>query len=244
MAARHHSLAERQNIVEGCCQQTELERLESLPISVSRATGEVHSMLAGFFFISVLIAFAVTKLSIWLCLRRKILDLPNFRSSHSAPIPRIGGTGILAGFCLSLIALYVAGLWGFLWKLVSFRDLILMITVSVGMAIVGRYDDLHVLSPAFKMGLQLPIALLVFTYGISIDSLSLPYLKPVTLGVFALPLTVLWLIDSSNVFNFMDGINGLACGTAVVYGAFLRSLRGGKEIVSSQPSRFCWLEVL
>jgi UDP-GlcNAc:undecaprenyl-phosphate GlcNAc-1-phosphate transferase len=58
-------------------------------------------------------------------------------------------------------------------------------------------------------------------FGLMIDRLYIPGIGPLALGWFAPALTLLWLAGLTNAYNFMDGIDGLAAGTAVVAAGFL-----------------------
>ena len=171
---------------------------------------------------SGLIAYGVTKLSIILSLRCGVLDLPNLRSSHTQPVPRMGGIGILAGFFICLAVL--AGLEGLgvMREGILTRDVLLFVIAGAGMAIAGFCDDLYRLNPATKFLMQFVLAGLLIGLGARLESLAFPGLKPLALGFLAIPVTLLWLTGFANVFNFMDGINGMAGGTGVVFsGLFL-----------------------
>ena len=174
-------------------------------------------MLWILFLVSALIAYGVTKLSIALSLRRGVLDLPNPRSSHSRPVPRMGGLGILAGFFLSTAGLGVFGLRAGMDAGIFTRDVLLVVIAGAGVAITGLCDDLYHLKPATKFLMQFVLAGLVIVLGARVEILTFPLGGPLALGLFAFPLTLLWLTGFANIFNFMDGINGLAAGTGVVY---------------------------
>lgn len=176
-------------------------------------------MLWILFLVSVLIALGVTPLTIVLSLRAHILDVPSNRSSHSRPMPRLGGLGILAGFYLAFAGLWLVEPLGFARCPVHNRDLLAVLTAGIGMAATGLYDDLYRLDPRMKFLMQLLLAVLVVSFGIRIESLSIPFRGPFVLGVFSVPLTLLWLTGFANIYNFMDGIDGLAAGTGAVYGA-------------------------
>ncbi len=177
-------------------------------------------MLWILFSAGVLIAYAVTELSIRLSLRRGVLDVPNDRSSHSLPVPRMGGLGILSGFYLSIAALGVLEQLGFVQNGPFSRDILVVLVAGAGMAATGLADDLHHFEPGTKFLMQFGIAAMVVAFGIRIEHAALPAWGPLDMGVFSFPLTILWLIGFSNVYNFMDGINGLAAGTGAVYGIF------------------------
>jgi UDP-N-acetylmuramyl pentapeptide phosphotransferase/UDP-N-acetylglucosamine-1-phosphate transferase len=129
----------------------------------------------------------------WL-LSRQILDRPNERSAHNVPIPRGGGLAIMA---------VLLPAWAFiqptLWPL-------LLATAALGA--VGWWDDLRGLKPWPRLIAQ----------GLAVG-LGLYQLGPVTQGLLPLPLDLalcgiawLWFV---NLFNFMDGIDGIAGGEAI-----------------------------
>lgn len=174
-------------------------------------------MLWILFLGSALVAYGVTKLSIALSLKKGMLDLPNVRSSHSQPVPRMGGVGILAGFFLPLGTLAVVGQWGVAADYATTREVLLFVIAGAGMAITGLCDDLYSLNPAAKFLLQFVLAAAVMALGARVEILSLPPGVSLALGLFAYPITLLWLTGFANIFNFMDGINGMAAGTGLVY---------------------------
>lgn len=173
-----------------------------------------------FFLFSAVLSYAVTKLSIGISLRRGILDVPNPRSSHSGLVPRVGGIGILCGFYISLAGFSFITSSGVSVDTVSLSEVFLIILVGCGSAATGLYDDLRGLQPLRKFSFQLVLAVLVVAFGHQLEVFSVPFSPPVILGVVAVPLTIVWLTGFSNAYNFMDGINGLAGGTGVAYGAF------------------------
>jgi UDP-GlcNAc:undecaprenyl-phosphate GlcNAc-1-phosphate transferase len=170
--------------------------------------------------LSALVSFFITRLSIKLSLRRGILDLPGPRSSHSEPVPRLGGVGIVCGVYLPLM-----GLWGLGFKTLGqqglwSREVMIILVVAAGMGVTGFCDDMFRLSPPAKLALQLVWVLVGVGFGIRLQSIRTPFDGALVLGALAVPVTVLWLAGFANVYNFMDGINGLAAGTGITYSAF------------------------
>jgi len=138
------------------------------------------------------------------------LDIPNERSSHTRPIPRGGGLVIVLGFYLGL-ALWLsiggslsARAWGWL------IGALLVATVSF-------IDDLH----------SLPAAPRLAAHAIGAGFLTIVGVQDRELPIaLALPLAFLWIALVTNVYNFMDGIDGLAASQAVIAGTALM-LAGG-----------------
>jgi len=143
----------------------------------------------------LLISFFVALLCIgWLAhshVARLALDEPNARSLHSIPVPRTGGIGLLIGIAAGW-ALIAPQLPWFFWAALA-----LLIAISL-------IDDLRGLSAALRMIIHLCAALLLVR--------ALPELQEsLVLSVVAIFL-IGWMC---NLYNFMDGSDGLAGGMAV-----------------------------
>ncbi|MCG8565105.1 MAG: glycosyltransferase family 4 protein [Desulfobacterales bacterium] len=126
-----------------------------------------------------------------------LVDRPNARSSHTAPTPRGGGVGILMAFVAAGFYLDIPpGFW----------------MPMAALSIVSLWGDRSEIPPRLRLILQFILAL--------ISIWSLPQM-PWTLGIILiLPLAV-FMVGSCNIYNFMDGINGIAAGTGMVGFAFL-----------------------
>lgn len=138
---------------------------------------------------------------------RSMLDIPNIRSSHSLPTPRGGGVAIVVAFIGSLGCAYFA----------DRIPLALIASVACAgglIAVVGFLDDHgHVAARwrllAHGIGAALTLLFLGGLPPMQIGSLMIePALLRNVLGVFYL----VWML---NLYNFMDGIDGLACTEAV-----------------------------
>jgi Fuc2NAc and GlcNAc transferase len=139
--------------------------------------------------------------------RNARFDRINKRSSHSTPTPRGGGIAITTITIAAFLAL--AG--------VATRS----VTFAAAAAIVGVIsflDDLRSLSARVRFAAHIAAALVVV--------LVIGYIRELhvagtafQLGIFGLPLTVFWIIGMTNAYNFMDGIDGIAGGQAVIAAA-------------------------
>jgi UDP-N-acetylmuramyl pentapeptide phosphotransferase/UDP-N-acetylglucosamine-1-phosphate transferase len=172
---------------------------------------------AAIFFLAGVVSYLVTG---WLAngpARLRALDIPNGRSSHTRPMPRMGGLGIVAAFGLLLPLLWVMLLpkatnWIYATKL---GIALLSYIVIAG---VGLIDDLRRIGPLAKYLGQLGAALITIWSGVIFLHLNIPYAGTMMIGWLAGSLmTIIWLTGFSNFFNFMDGIDGLAGGIGVIY---------------------------
>ena len=136
----------------------------------------------------------------------RLLDRPNHRSLHSRATPRIGGIGILGG-----LALVVLPSWSTLAE-----PLRLSLVCYAALSVVSLLDDARGLGAATRLLIHLGAALIVVvSFGLS---------------PLAIALAVIGLAWSANLFNFMDGADGLAGGMAVVgFGTMALALTGTPE---------------
>lgn len=139
----------------------------------------------------------------------RLIDLPNVRSSHHVPRPRGGGLGIVAGVVLASL---IASLMGTPWP----RELWILLGGAGLVSVVGLWDDLRSLSVWPRLAVQAAAAILVVVALGSLDRLPLPSPADVPLGLAGAALVVVWIVGVTNFFNFMDGVDGLAAGQAVI----------------------------
>ena len=145
------------------------------------------------------LAIAILRRTPWAA---RLADVPNERSLHAQPRPRIGGLGILAG--AFPLALYFAGAPG-----------ALILSCALGLALVSLLDDLRGLPVAVRLGAHAVAALVAMAILV-----PLPAGSPAThwLAWVAALGAVAWM---TNLYNFMDGSDGLAGTMGVVgFGAY------------------------
>lgn len=118
------------------------------------------------------------------------MDLPNQRSLHERPIPRSGGLAVMAGILTVWLSLNTPALWP-------------LALAGGGLMAVSFFDDLFGVSVGWRFAMHLAVAIAYLHSG------STLFLDP--LVVVLLVLMIVWAI---NLYNFMDGANGLAGGMA------------------------------
>jgi|GEM_PF-158204 len=144
-------------------------------------------------------------------IRKNIMDVPNARSSHTGTVPRGGGAAIVATFYLGLIVMLVC-------ELVSV-ELVLSLAGGVVVAAAGWIDDRKGLSPNVRIIVHFAAAIWALYWLNGFPSLNIGHL-PINLelmGVLIGSLIIVWMI---NLYNFMDGIDGLA-GTEAIFVAII-----------------------
>jgi Fuc2NAc and GlcNAc transferase len=140
--------------------------------------------------------------------RRALLDRPNERSLHQTPVPRLGGVAIV--FAVTLV---MAAYWA---SYGVARDLASWLAAALAVAALGLLDDLRPLPAAVRFSVQLAIAAGVCAF---VPPPARIPLTPSLALVLPLPLTaagaVLGIAAVLNIYNFMDGMDGLAGAQAV-----------------------------
>jgi len=151
----------------------------------------------------------------------RLFDSPDGgRRLHDHPVPRLGGVAVylVAAAVASLLFIRVAPL--FLPDGAPGDEQIRILAgVFLGSAIlflVGLVDDLRGLSAGVKFGAQILAASIVYFFGLRIGSIALGYGIGVPVGVLEIPLLFLWIVGLTNAYNFIDGLDGLAAGVAVI----------------------------
>lgn len=147
------------------------------------------------------------------------LDIPNERSSHTVPVPRGGGVGVLLGFGAGVAAAAALGSTLPDWRVLA--------GVAV-MAGLGLYEDLvGDLAVWWRLLVQVAAATLVIQWYGPLVRLPLPAPLDVDLGLLGWPLSLLWVVGVMNIFNFLDGIDGFAGAQGVIAGLGLAAVGWG-----------------
>jgi UDP-GlcNAc:undecaprenyl-phosphate GlcNAc-1-phosphate transferase len=160
-------------------------------------------------------AFALSAISTWWLVRREGrlgIDKPDsHRKRHERPISRLGGGALFLTLALGFLALAI--------RLPEFLDdWAAVMAANAIIFSIGFLDDLKPLGAKIKLLGQVGAALILYSFGVSIDILSNPLGEgSIVLGWWSLPVTVLWLIAIPNIINLIDGMDGLATG----FGLFL-----------------------
>ncbi len=144
---------------------------------------------------------------------RRMLDIPNERSSHTRPTPRGGG--------LAIVAVTLVGGSLFLFYAHTEPTLPQWVFYSIGALLVAGVswlDDLRSL-PHQARFVAHAVAALVVMVGLGVwRQLVLPVIGVLHLDWLGWPLTFLWIVGLTNAYNFMDGIDGIAAGQGIVAG--------------------------
>lgn len=171
----------------------------------------------------------------------RLLDHPNERSLHATPVPRTGGLAV----CAALLTAWVAH------RVLPGTETV-PVPLFVGASLVAAisiFDDRYGLSQTVRLAVQLAAALMLIYGGLVPQGEALPGM-PLTASSTAIAtgtvFLVLWL---TNLYNFMDGMDGFAAGMAVIGFGALALLGWGQEdalfagsalTVSAAAAGFLW----
>ena len=147
------------------------------------------------------------------CQQNNLFDLPNqLRKIHHGPIPRLGGIAIYLAFFLPLLLLSLTDGRNSVFFLRHSELLLSLCAASSLVFAIGLYDDIKGATVLQKLGVQTAAAVLIYLLDFKITLLSVPFVGSVPLGVLGFPITIFWIVGITNALNFVDGIDGLACG--------------------------------
>lgn len=174
-------------------------------------------MIAAFlaFVVTVLFMFVLRPLAIAVGL----VDVPGGRKRHGVPVPVIGGIAMSIGLGLGT-------------SLVDHPDSWSPILLGVYLlAVVGTIDDRFDLPANVRLIAQSCAALLVvFASGIVVSDLGEYFGHSLSLGLLAVPFTILFVLTLVNAFNFIDGIDGLCGGLALLCLMIMAALSFGSPL--------------
>jgi UDP-GlcNAc:undecaprenyl-phosphate GlcNAc-1-phosphate transferase len=173
----------------------------------------MHSYLAAFC-VALVAGLLFTPLVLRGAVRWGVLARQGDRHVHSRSVPRLGGLALMGGWVVSMLGL------GSLDPSVSAQvaamsgQVIGVVGGAVALCLVGAVDDLRGLRPLHKLGAQVAASLFAYHFGFRIDAVSLPFFGVLSMGVFAVPVTVAWIVGVTNAMNLIDGLDGLAAGVS------------------------------
>lgn len=142
-------------------------------------------------------ACAGTRALVGVLTRRAVLDRPNARSSHAVPVPRGGGLAVVAAVAVAWTGLALAGGRDLAYWLVP-------MAAALALAAVSFADDLRGLGAGLRLAVQ------AAAVGLGLWALDgRGALAAVAPAWIDLPLTAFGWVWFLNLYNFMDGIDGI-----------------------------------
>lgn len=169
------------------------------------------------------------------------VDYPSRRRVNTRPTPRMGGIAVMVGLLVAFVALAVFSYacdWSWAGALSVDREINYFGVAAsiIAMFLVGAIDDVRQLTALNKFFWQIVIASFAAASGVVIGEVSNPFTGEfVGLGVFAYPVTVIFLVSFANIINLIDGVDGLASGITALCAAalFAISVMAGRYVAAA-----------
>ena len=174
--------------------------------------------------VAMIISFLLTPLVKKFAFKFEIVDIPtDKRRIHKTKMPLMGGMAIYISFVTALI----------LKKGVLTRDEKGILIGATIIAFYGVLDDKFELKPIQKLFFQTLAACILMAFGMKINLLTNPFSNGdtyISMYWFSYPLTLLWVVGITNALNFIDGLDGLAAGIAVIsaFTIFIVAIMNGR----------------
>lgn len=179
------------------------------------------ALLGGVFLAGACASLLITPLVIRTAGALRLYDSPDgVRRLHASPVPRLGGIAVYLATAVVSGGAFLFGSSEFLPQhVIPPHEARLMIGVFSGASLlflVGLLDDVRGLPPSAKFIAQIAAACIAYYFGVRLENVTLGYGVGVSVGILSAPLVILWIIAVTNAYNFIDGLNGLAGGIAIV----------------------------
>jgi UDP-GlcNAc:undecaprenyl-phosphate/decaprenyl-phosphate GlcNAc-1-phosphate transferase len=157
------------------------------------------------------------------------------RHLHQSALPRLGGVAIFLSFLTSIAVALLASRY-FLQPVtaLTFKTLFTILVPATVIFFLGIYDDIRSVGPYTKFAVQVFAAILLFAGGFRILDLPVLFGARQFGWTIGLPITILWVIGITNAFNLIDGLDGLAAGSALfsTLVVFVVAIFSGSSLVS------------
>ncbi|HKR84186.1 MAG TPA: MraY family glycosyltransferase [Terriglobales bacterium] len=190
----------------------------------------------GTFASSLLVSFIATKVIRDLANRKGWVSAPhNPRHLHTSPLPRLGGVAIALSFFVAiLLGLSVQQFLQPTSALPTLYPLLTILPPALLIFLLGIYDDVRTVGPYLKFGVQALAGAMLFAGGLRISDIPLLFGTHQFAWFVGLPLTIFWVMAITNAFNLIDGLDGLAAGSALfsTMVMFVVAALGGMSLVS------------
>ena len=163
-----------------------------------------------FYFVIILMSFFTmyfaTKFAIYCSEKFTFKDIPEKRKHHEKPMPILGGLAFMITISLNILMFVNFELNPFVISLLG----------AFGIFAIGIYDDKKTLSAWVKISLQVVLISFLFVNGLKIEYINTPVNNlPVFFNEWVSYLiTVIWMLTIINMFNIIDGIDGLSTGVS------------------------------
>ena len=146
----------------------------------------------------------------------KLIAYPSERKIHKIPIPEAGG------LCFALPIILAQATFGLFSGNAEMGKMLLELSGVGFLALCfGVWDDRFESPPPYKLVWQICLGVIMYLFGYRVLYLTNPFGEHFILGWLSFPVTVVWYLIVINAINFIDGLDGLACGITIIVSAVL-----------------------
>lgn len=169
--------------------------------------------------VAAIVTFLTTPMIRWIAVRWGAMPEVRDRDVHTIPIPRLGGIGVYIGMCAGVFV--ARSLPRLQSTFLGTSETTAVLVAGAMICALGALDDRFDLDPLTKLVGQIACAGVLVLMGVQLAFLYIPYTD---LGTVSLDpntsflLTTLVVVAAVNAMNFIDGLDGLLTGVAVITG--------------------------
>ena len=180
---------------------------------------EITSLLI-IFIIAFILTFILVPIAKKIGINLGIFDSLNARKVKKIKLVRIGGLAIFLGFFLSVLGFaFSHHILKFL--IIDYRELLFLLVLSLFFFLIGIFDDILSLSPLKRLLFSFVLAYFAWNFGINLNNIDISFLNfgfkiIIFPNYLSLIFTLIWLVGVTNAINWIDGLDGLASGCAVI----------------------------
>ena len=212
----------------------------------SVAAGPVIPVLIAAFLVAALVSLVATPWVRRYVRDHHILDHPDPRRVHAQPLPRGGGVAVVVAFVvvggsLALIRDELPGVP--MVRAIPEANLLGLFLGAVLATVFGALDDRYDLRARWQFGGQLLLAGVAVLAGITVPYIgnpfgpgNIPFIAPVGIAF-----TVIWIVGMINSLNFIDGLDGLSSGIALIAALTLGVLCLTSQVNQPLVAVFCFV---
>lgn len=171
---------------------------------------------------SLVLSLLLVPLALRIAVRRQVLDHPGGYKTQPAPVPYLGGLAMLIAF-----AAVIGGAAVLRTPVSGLNELLVILGVAVGLAVVGFVDDLRGLGVTVRVVATVAAGVALWVGGTGVLLLGVPWADAT--------LTVLWVVGITHAMNLLDNMDGLSAGVATIAAVtfFGIALLNGQFLVAS-----------
>jgi UDP-GlcNAc:undecaprenyl-phosphate/decaprenyl-phosphate GlcNAc-1-phosphate transferase len=169
-----------------------------------------------------------------------LLDKPQeYRKIHTRIVPRLGGVAIYISLLVPTIIFYFkeSNFTGMIFE--DKRHFWGLFIAATLVWFIGIIDDIRGVRPSGKVIFIALASIIAFYSGFRFGAINTPF-GEIRFGLMALPVTMLWLLGTTNAINLIDGMDGLASGVSLVSSVtiFVLSVISGNALIATLAAAF------